>query len=357
MCNGKVPHTAARVLLLSPSNGLGGGIERFVGTVEESFAELGVTCHRIDLERAGARSHVNMLTTARRLLQSSAQRTRLIVGHVALLPVACALSNWATVDSICVICHGSELWGPGFRVRRSIERGLMRQHGVQAVAASGFTAGTLAAGCRPTVLPPGLSREWFEKLAAAGNETRRAMSGVQLVTACRLSSWQDKGIAELIAAIIALGRSDVRLTICGGGEPPAGLRGLVAAHPWCNLAVQLSDAELALQLAVADLFVLATRTRLGRRPSGEGFGLVLLEAQVAGTPVIVPAYGGSSDAYVEGLTGFAPADETAEALTLLLRRLLDDRTQLIAMGKNAAQWAREAFAPERYAQLVARRLL
>ena len=183
------------------------------------------------------------------------------------------------------------------------------------------------------------------------------MSGIRLVTACRLSSWRDKGIAELIAAIIALGRSDVRLTICGSGEPPAGLRELVAAHPWCNLAVQLSDAELALQLAIADLFVLATRTRLGRRPSGEGFGLVLLEAQVAGTPVIAPAYGGSSDAYVEGVTGFAPVNETAEAMTPLLRELLDDRAQLIAMGKNAAEWAREAFAPERYVQLVARRLL
>jgi hypothetical protein len=37
---------------------------------------------------------------------------------------------------------------------------------------------------------------------------------------------------------------------------------------------------------------------------------VLIEAQVAGTPVIVPAYGGSSSAYVEGMTGAAPTDES-----------------------------------------------
>ena len=75
----------------------------------------------------------------------------------------------------------------------------------------------------------------------------------------------------------------------------------------------LSDNELAHELAAADLFVLATQTRSGRGSVGEGFGLVLLEAQAAGTPVIAPAYGGSHEAYVEGVTGMAPTDESVEA--------------------------------------------
>ena len=124
---------------------------------------------------------------------------------------------------------------------------------------------------------------------------------------------------------------------------------LVTARPWCTLAAQMSDLELAQQFAAADLFVLATRTRMGRRACGEGFGLVLIEAQVAGTPVIVPAHGGSSDAYAEGVTGLAPVDETPEALATVLRQVLDDRAKLAAMGKSAAEWARKAFAPECYA--------
>ena len=94
----------------------------------------------------------------------------------------------------------------------------------------------------------------------------------------------------------ALGRPDVCLTICGSGNPPADLLRLVSGHSWCTLRPDISDDDLAHELAVADVFVLATQTRRGRGAVGEGFGLVLLEAQVAGTPVIAPAYGGSREA-------------------------------------------------------------
>jgi glycosyltransferase involved in cell wall biosynthesis len=105
------------------------------------------------------------------------------------------------------------------------------------------------------------------------------------------------------------------------------------------------------------LFVLASQTRIGRRAVGEGFGLVLLEAQAAGTPVVAPAHGGSREAYVEGVTGVAPSDESAEALTRTLQGLLKDPARLEWMGRQAAQWTQQAFAPERYARLAVRRLL
>jgi glycosyltransferase involved in cell wall biosynthesis len=90
---------------------------------------------------------------------------------------------------------------------------------------------------------------------------------------------------------------------------------------------------------------------------GEGFGMVLAEAQVAGTPVVAPAYGGSRDAYLDGVTGCAPTGESAAELSAVLEDLLQDRARLAAMGKRAAEWARECFAPGRYpAQVVARLL-
>ena len=90
---------------------------------------------------------------------------------------------------------------------------------------------------------------------------------------------------------------------------------------------------------------------------GEGFGLVLLEAPAAVRPVIAPAYGGSREAYIEGVTGVALADESAEALTRTLHDLLKDPAWLAWMGGRAAQWTRQAFAPKRYVQLAVRRLL
>jgi glycosyltransferase involved in cell wall biosynthesis len=160
-----------------------------------------------------------------------------------------------------------------------------------------------------------------------------------------------------VEAVTALGRLDVCLTICGSGNPPADLLRLVSEHSWCTLRPGLSDDDFARELAAADLFVLATQTRSGRGAVGEGFGLVLLEAQVAGTPVIAPAYGGSHESYIEGVTGVAPVDESAEALTRTLHGLLKDPVRLAWMGGRAVQWTRQAFAPDCYAQLVVRALL
>jgi glycosyltransferase involved in cell wall biosynthesis len=233
----------------------------------------------------------------------------------------------------------------------------MRRSDVRVVAVSSFTAGALARKCRAGILPPGLSRDWFRILVEAADQPREKTPAVRIMTAFRLAEWQGKGLPELIDAIVALRRTEVRLVICGSGAPPEQLQNLVRRHSFCRLLPGLTDRELALQLAGADLFVLATRTRPGRDPSGEGFGMVLLEAQVAGTPVIGPAHGGSHDAYVEGVTGATPVDETSEGLAVTVEHLLRDRQQLAHMGDQAARWARESFGPESYARLAVMRLL
>ena len=346
-----------QVLLLSPSRGLGGGIERYVAAVEWAFVTEGVECRRLDLTGSGARAHVRLLAQGRAILRADPGLTRLVVAHRALLPVAALLARDSAVCGVSVVCYGSDVWGSRWRPRRYLERRLMRGAGVRVVACSNFTAGALMRDCRATVLLPALSRAWFDTLAAAAAGRPGRGRGIRLATAFRLSDWRTKGLPQLVEAVTALGRPDVCLTICGSGNPPDGLLRLVSEYPWCELRPDLSDDELARKLAAADLFVLVTPTKSGRGAVGEGFGLVLLEAQAAGTPVIAPAYGGSHEAYIEGVTGVAPADESAEALTRTLHDLLKDPARLAWMGGHAVQWTRQAFNPERYAQLAARRLL
>ena len=349
----------SRVLLLSPSRGLGGGIERYVQALEWAFATEGVACQRLDLSGSGSRAHARLLSRGRAVLWTESGPVRLVVAHRALLPVAALLARDAAVCGMSVVCHGTDVWGSRWRLRRSLERRLMRRADVRVVAVSNFTSGVILRDCRATVLPPSLSREWFDTLAAAAasRQARARSQGIGLVSAFRLTDWRGKGLPQLVAAVAALGRPDVSLTICGSGDPPIGLLRLVSEYPWCAVRAGLSDGDLARELAAADLFVLATKTRSGRRVVGEGFGLVLLEAQAAGTPVIAPAYGGSREAYIEGVTGAAPTDESAEALARTLQDLLKDPARLAWMGEHAAQWTRQAFAPERYAQLIVRRLL
>jgi glycosyltransferase involved in cell wall biosynthesis len=346
-----------RVLLLSPSRGLGGGIERYMETLEWAFAAEGVKSQRLDLNGSGAHAHARLLARGRAILRADQGPTRLVVAHRALLPVAALLARYSPPCEVSVLCHGSEMWGSRWRPRRKLERHLMRGAGVRVVAVSNFIAGALMRDCRATVLPPALSRDWLDTLTAAAGGRQGSGPRIRVATAFRLADWRMKGLPRLIEAVTALGRPDVCLTICGSGNPPADLLRLVSGNSWCVLRLGLDKDGLARELAAADLFVLATYTKRGRGGVGEGFGLVLLEAQAAGTPVIAPAYGGSREAYIEGVTGVAPADESAEALTKTLRDLLKDPARLEWMGRQAAQWTRQAFAPEHYAQLAVRRLL
>lgn len=346
-----------RALLLTPSRGLGGGIERYVETVEWSLAAQGIEHKRIDLLGAGFGAHFRMWSRARQELRVNREPTQLVLAHRTLLPLASVLAREKAVCGISVVCHGSDVWGLRLRPRWYIESRLMRRPGVRVVAVSSFTAGVLSGIAPATVLPPGLSQEWFRILVRASSRRREEGDGIELLTAFRLADWRDKGLPQLLSAVAALRRPEVQVTVCGTGEPSPDLLQLIRDHDCCTLRAGLTDEDFARRLASADLLVLATRTRLGRKASGEGFGLVLLEAQVAGTPVVGPAYGGSRDAFIDNLTGVAPTDESSEALAKVLSEMLDDPKRLAAMGEWAAQWARESFVPEQYAPVAVSRLL
>jgi phosphatidyl-myo-inositol dimannoside synthase len=351
-----------RVLLLAPSRGLGGGIERYVETREWSFAAQDVPFCRINLTRATVPGHARVIANGRAQLRAHVGRVRVVAAHRSLLPAAAVLARDKRVDGISVVCHGNDVWGSRHPVRRGLQGVLMRRQDVRVVAVSSFTAGALWRYGPANVLPPGLSADWFETLETASAISGSGPGGVRdtaprIVTAFRLSQWRDKGLPELMEAVASLGHTDIQVTVCGSGPVPADLTTFVIEHAECRLRPNLADHELARELAGADLFVLATRTRGGRHPSGEGFGLVLLEAQAAGTAVVGPAYAGSRDAYLDGVTGATPADEGAGALAKTMAGLLRDPYRLEEMGKQAAEWARACFAPELSASRAVARLL
>jgi glycosyltransferase involved in cell wall biosynthesis len=346
------------VLLLSPSSGLGGGIERYVETIQTSLRFLGLTADRLDLHQdRQSRTHTAHLGLYRRVraqLTGDREPARLVVAHMNLLPTALAAARRRDIDGITVVLHGAEFWSA---TRHNVIYRMLARRGVRPVAVSGFSAGALFPRVRAMVLPPGLSPEWFATLVAAARAPREARPGVRLMTSFRLSGWREKGLPALVEAIRLTGRTDIQLTVCGSGAPEPELNELITATPFCSLRSNLPDADLAAEFAAADLFVLATRLQNAPIAAGEGFGLVLLEAQVAGTPVVAPAYGGSSDAFRAGVTGASPADQSPQALARVLGEILSDPQRIGEMGIAAAAWSREQFHPARYAALACARLL
>jgi len=176
-----------------------------------------------------------------------------------------------------------------------------------------------------------------------------------LLSVFRLDDWVGKGAAVLLEAVesarAAIG--PIKLVLAGRGPAPGALHELVSAHPDTELHESPTDAALARLYAAADLFVLCTRTRShGPGKSGEGYGIVLVEAQLAGCAVVGPASGGSRDAYQDGVTGQTPTDESAAALENVLLTMLADRARLARIGRRSAEWAEAATRPEDYTRAV-----
>ena len=134
---------------------------------------------------------------------------------------------------------------------------------------------------------------------------------------------------RVLGAALALVR-DVpwRLTVVGDG--PARTAVVDALQPVADrvryLGEQKPDALPAIY-AEADLCVWpAVR---------EAYGLSLLEAQAAGTPVLAGAAGGVSDIVQDGVTGVLTPEGDAAAFAAALRALLADPARRVAMGPAA----------------------
>src|SRR5208283_3792976 len=76
----------------------------------------------------------------------------------------------------------------------------------------------------------------------------------------------------------------------------------------------------------------------------EGFGIVFLEANAAGKPVIGGRSGGAIEAIAEGKTGFLINPEDSDELAMALRRLLLDRRLREEFGREGARRAQTEFS-------------
>ncbi len=105
-------------------------------------------------------------------------------------------------------------------------------------------------------------------------------------------------------------------------------------------------ARLAALYAGADLFLWPA--------VDEAYGMVLLEAQAMGVPVIAGGHGGVASVVEHGRTGLiTPADELGDFADALAS-LLDDPARRVAMGRAGADWVRrERSLPQAAATLRA----
>jgi len=105
------------------------------------------------------------------------------------------------------------------------------------------------------------------------------------------------------------------------------------------------DEEKAAWYQLADIFIMVSRVK---GSDFEGFGIVYLEANQAGKPVIAGQGGGVRDAVVDGETGLIVDPQSPEAIAQAVRRLLDDKSLRRRLGDAGRArlsqflWSRQA---------------
>jgi phosphatidylinositol alpha-1,6-mannosyltransferase len=163
------------------------------------------------------------------------------------------------------------------------------------------------------------------------------------VSVCRLL--EKKGIDHAIRAFARLARiyPDSRYLVVGTGPYQDALNALAVAEGVADRVVfagQIGDDELVEHYQVGDVFVMPNR----ELPNGdtEGFGLVFLEANGCGLPVIAGRDGGSTDAVRDGVNGLVVDGHSVDAIFDAMQRMYEDAGLREMIARRAIEIAAQA---------------
>lgn len=149
-----------------------------------------------------------------------------------------------------------------------------------------------------------------------------------------------KGLPELLQAFTALPPS-IQLRIVGDGDRRASYQAQalqLGISERVHFLGRLDDDSLRQEYQRATVFAFPSTS------SAEAFGLVALEAQACGTPVVASTWPGVRTVVKDGETGLLVPPQDVDALAKALRSLLEDPIKCQTMGESARAWAVSRFS-------------
>ncbi|MEA2187034.1 MAG: hypothetical protein QOK16_2045 [Solirubrobacteraceae bacterium] len=363
------PGSDRRLLLLSPSAGLGGGIERVMDAIQANWHGR---VERVDLIQPAHRSagaaaprpapSVSPIAiarfTARVLRKARSFRPEIVVcGLLGLLPVASVVAL-PFRRKLALLAYGVDVWGS----IGPLERVLIRRC-THLLTISSFTAD--AFGARAGLDPGGieiLALPMAEPIAAGAQGTIDDHAGRPpvVLTVSRLArSDRFKGHFEIARCFgrVLERRPDTRWVVVGDGDDLDALRSecrrLSIQHAVTFTGRICDDALIALYRTAAVFALPSVADADADPPVGEGFGLVYVEAGAFGLPIIAATPGGgSSEFVVDGETGLTVNPHAPDELADAIVRLLDDAQLRSALGERARARAFAHHLPEQFREAL-----
>ena len=187
----------------------------------------------------------------------------------------------------------------------------------------------------------------LDELPSAQSDPTPAAGGVDAEAPLALAVGRliaQKDHATLLRAFARV-RAEVpeaRLAILGAGPLEAETRRLVAELDLGDAVLLPGRTDIRDWLERADVFVHTSRW--------EGFGIVLLEAMLAGLPVVATRVSAVPEVVADGDTGVLLEPGDVDGLAAALQALLADRERARALGDAGKRRAREQFSVARMAE-------
>jgi phosphatidyl-myo-inositol dimannoside synthase len=322
--------------LLTDGLGAGGGIARYNSDLLAALSRSAAVSEVVALPRFGSRATERPARTCQLTaspgrvswaLRAAALALRgkfdvILCGHLNAAPFAAQLARLSS-GRLWVQTHGIEAWTPRADVYRRALAAARLVTSVSRLTRARLLAWSDIDPARARVLPNTIS-------TVAGRRTRPAhlarhgLEGARVIlTVGRLAPTERyKGHDRIIEALpeVASHVPTARYLIVGSGDDIARLEELArrtGVRERVVFAGAASPAKLADYFQIADVFAMPS--------TGEGFGIVFLEAAAAGLPVIAGNRDGSVDALADGAIGTLVDPDSRSALTRALVAGLEGR--------------------------------
>jgi phosphatidylinositol alpha-1,6-mannosyltransferase len=197
-----------------------------------------------------------------------------------------------------------------------------------------------AAPERIELIPPGVDLPSPHRLSRPGPANGRR----RLITVARLEDrYKGHDVLARALPLVRVHVPDVEWVIVGDGPLRGHLERLVEASGVSDavrFVGSVSDEERDRLLQDADVFAMPSRLP-ARGLAGEGFGIVYLEANARGLPVIAGDVAGAVDAVVDGETGMLVDADDHVALAEAISTLLLDRERAESLGAAGFERSRQ----------------
>jgi phosphatidylinositol alpha-1,6-mannosyltransferase len=333
------------IMLLSDGFGGFGGISQFNKDFLSAVDESGVVTRtlvfprlirqRVDQElpetvvyfRNSAAGKSNYFWQLMRGLRLSSDIHLVICGHLHLLPLA-LLAAKIKRARLALIIHGIEAWQPTqYQLANSFVSKIDTLISVSRFSAEKFSSWSGIDASKAFILGNCVDLGRFVPMARdAALAARYGLEGRSVImTLGRLANRERyKGFDEVLEILPELVRAipDLRYLIAGDGDDRPRLEAKVkrlGIQECVVFAGKPSEEEKVAHYSLADAYVMPS--------SGEGFGIVLLEAAACGVPVIGSTVDGSKEALLGGALGRLVDPRDLNALRAAVRTMVEAKLE------------------------------